>query len=366
VVFDAAHSSSSWTLPGVASLMTGLYTSSHGCWSGRSSLAAPIPTLAERLAAEGFDTGAVVSHVFLDRRYGLDRGFADYDDELVQETKAESHLAITSPRITDKALAWLEQRAGEGAPGRPWFLWVHYFDPHQEYRPHEGISEAFGLEQPSDLYDGEVAFTDRHVGRLLDGLDALGPAGETVVVVTSDHGEEFGDHGGSGHRVTLYEEVLRVPLMIRAPGAVPGRRAEVVSLVDLAPSALELLGLPPIEPSAGRSLVPLLTGRPRAPRPVLGELGLNVVMVESIVEANWKLVVDREEERVMLFDLARDPAEADDLAEAQPERVDELRALLAREVARGLRWGNEYGPAGELELSERDRARLRELGYVED
>ena len=366
VVFDAAYSSSSWTLPGIASLMTGLYSSTHGCWTGRSSLAPALPTLAERLAAAGADTGAIVSHVFLDRRYGLHQGFAEYDDELVAGTASESHLAVSSARLTDKALAWLERRAGEGE--RPWFLWVHYFDPHFVYTAHAGVSEAFGTGDDGDLYDGEIAFTDRHVGFLLDGLDELGLGEDTLVIVTADHGEEFGDHGGSKHRTTLYREVQRVPLLIRAPDCAPGRRADVVSLVDLAPTALELLGADPLEPAAGRSLVPLLRGEPVAPRPVLGELGWNVVTVESLVSGHWKLVIDRDEERepVQLFDLSSDPGEQRNLAGAEPARVEELRALLRDEVARGLRWGNEYGPAGELELSASDLERLRGLGYVED
>jgi arylsulfatase A-like enzyme len=364
VVFDAAYSSSSWTLPGIATLMTGLYTSTHGCWNGRSYLAPLFPTLAEQLAAGGLDTAAVVSHVFLDPRYGLDQGFGLYDDELVRETKRASHLAITSPQITDKAVRWLEARAGTN--GRPWFLWVHFFDPHLRYLAHEGVSEAFGSSDPEDLYDGEIAFTDLHLGRLLDRLDELGMRDSTLVIVTSDHGEEFGDHGGIGHRSTLYREVQRIPLVIRAPGVEPGRREEVVSLVDVSPTVLELLGGAALEPVAGRSLAPLLRGDALGVRPVLGELGGNQLWSRSIITGRWKLLIDYKKKLQQLFDLSNDSAERRDLAEHEPERVEELRDLLQTEIARALKWQKAYGSAGELDLSPADLEHLRDLGYVEN
>ena len=362
VVFDGAHSSSSWTLPGVASLMTGYYTSTHRCWNGRSSLAPSFATLAEALGEAGYRTGAVVSHVFLDPRYGLDQGFEDYDDELVHATKEDSHTAISSPAITDKALGWLAERGDE-----PWFLWVHYFDPHEVYQAHAGFSERFGVERPVDLYDGEIAFTDHHVGRLLDGLDELGLARSTIVALTSDHGEEFGDHGGTGHRATLHAEVQRVPLMIRAPDHAPRRDTSIVSLVDVAPTLLELTGSAPLPNTAGRSLAPLLRGASVAPTPVIGELGMNVVMHESVIAQDWKLIVDAVEERVLLFDLAADPTEQHDLSAAHPQRVEALRheLRLATEAATVL--GRAH-PAGDYvqPLTPRDLEALRNLGYVED
>jgi len=356
VVFDAAHSSSSWTLPGIATLMTGLYTSTHGCWNGRSYLPALIPTLAEQLTGEGFDTGAVVSHVFLDPRYGLHQGFGMYDDELVSKTKRKSHLAVTSPQIADKAIGWLEARAE--ADMRPWFLWLHFFDPHRRYLAHEGVSEAFGVDEPADRYDGEIAFSDLHLGRILDRLDALGMRDATLVIVTSD--------GGTGHRSTLYQEVQRVPLVIRAPGIEPGRRGEAVSLADIAPTVLELLGVAPLDSIAGRSLVPSLRGEALPDRPVVAELGGNLVWSRSIISGRWKLLVDYENERQQLFDLDSDPAEKRNLAESEPERVVELREQLQSEIARALKWQKAYGPTGALDLSPSDLEQLRELGYTEN
>lgn len=363
VVFDAAYASSSWTLPGVASIMTGLYTSTHGCWNGRSSLAPSYATLAEHLEQAGFATAAIVSHVFLDPRYGLDQGFADYDVELVGATKDASHLAITSAQITDKARARLAEFAAH--PDQRWFLWAHYFDPHEVYQAHTGLSEAFG-DEASDLYDGEIAFTDGHLGALFAQLDELGLAEQTLVIVTADHGEEFEEHGSTGHRQTLYEEVVRVPLIVRAPGCTPGRVAEVTSLVDITPTALELLGLPAAELSAGRSLAGALDGAPLDPGFALSELGANVVMWEAVTSGRWKLVLDRIEERALLFDLELDPGEQHDLAGEQPERVERLRAALRSEVTRAVEWAERFERSGEVPLSPRDLERLRELGYVED
>jgi arylsulfatase A-like enzyme len=235
------------------------------------------------------------------------------------------------------------------------------------YQEHAGFSERFGTEDPLDLYDGEVAFTDHHLGRLLERVRAPGLADSTIVVVTSDHGEEFGDHGGTGHRNHLHAEVQRVPLLVRAPGVGRRRVADAVSLVDVAPTVLELAGAPALEGAAGRSLVPLLRGAPLEPRPVLGELGANVVMHESVVVGDWKLIVDSVEERELLYDLAGDPAEVDDLRASEPARADELRAALRRLVAEAAARSKAY-PAGDtpLALTPRDLESLRQLGYVED
>jgi len=364
VVFDAAQSSSSWTLPGIASIMTSFYTSTHGCWNGRSRLAPSFETLAERLHAAGWRTGAVVNHVFLARDYGLDQGFEDYDDALVEQTKEASHLAITAPAVTEKGLAWLAAR-GERSD-EPWFLWVHYFDPHQDYQPHPGISEAFGETAPVDLYDGEIAFTDRYVGALLGGLRELGLERRTAVVVVADHGEEFEEHGRTGHRHGLFAEVQRVPLLIRAPGCAPRRVAEAVSLVDLEPTVLELLGLQAPDETAGRSLVPALEGRPLDSVPVLGELGFNTVTCESIVVDGWKLILDHGQEARLLFDHGADPVERFDVAADHPDRARRLEQELRRMVERSAGWRAGHPAVEELELTREYRQRLKDLGYVED
>jgi arylsulfatase A-like enzyme len=360
-LFLEARATTSWTLPSLASLMTSLHASSHGCWDFRSRLDGSFETLADLLYAAGFETAAIASHTFLGEAFGLQQGFAHYDTDLVRPNLKASHQAVTSPELTDRAVAWLRQRGGGAAR---WFLWVHYFDPHADYELHEGISEAFGTGTLHERYVGEVAFTDRAIGRLLEALEDLGLADETVVVVTADHGEEFGEHGGISHGRHLYREVLHVPLLVRAPGFPPGRAAGTVSLVDVLPTALELLGLPVPEGLQGRSLVPALRGEALAPRPALAELRLYAGQHgESLELDGWKLVRGRGREAPQLFDVRSDPGDERDVAAEHPEVVARLAGLLeaaVREAEAGGPTVRATAPLGAEELRS-----LRELGYIE-
>ena len=238
MVFEDAQSSAPWTLPSLASLMTGLPSAAHGCRSFYSSLAPSYGTLAEQLLAGGYDTAAVVSHVFLGRPYGLHQGFVHFDDELVLEM-TRSDEVISSVAVSDKGLAFLDAKAAAGEQ-EPWFLWLHYFDPHSVYQAHPDQVGTFGSKRPVDLYDGEIAFTDQHIGRVLSGLEGLGFDDDTVVVFTADHGEEFRDHGGVDHGHTLYQEQLHLPLIIRVPGEEPGRHPGMVRSIDLPATILDL------------------------------------------------------------------------------------------------------------------------------
>lgn len=376
VVFEDAQASTSWTLPSLASAMTGVYPSTHRCFSFRSRLDDSYATLAELLRAAGWTTGGIVSHVFLGERYGLHQGFDDYDQELVKADAEASHEQISSERISDKALAWLAARAA--APtDEPWFLFAHYFDPHGVYNAHPGVSEAFGTEEDLDLYDGEIAFTDRHLARLLSGLEEHGFAENTVVVFVADHGEEFGDHGLAKHGKTLHQEVLRVPLAIAVPGTAPRRVSQTVRVVDLAPTLLELLRVPPPPLAlAGRSLVPLLDGDSLEPRGALAELRLRAeYQADAYVTERWKLIVDRNPEHVevrpgmkltpafRLYDRASDPHEQHDVAAEHPEVVEELREALKLEVRAARELGATYREAREIEHTPEELDELRKLGY---
>ena len=364
VVFDEAWATTSWTLPSLASAMTSLYPSAHGAVSDGTKLRDEFTTLAERFGEAGFHTGGITSHIFLSRRFGLHQGFADYDEELVfayQERK-KSHLAISSPRLTEKAEAWLEARAAEGT-ARPWFLWLHYFDPHNKYRAHDGVSEAFGTEQPIDLYDGEIAFTDAHVGRVLAKLDELGFADDTAVVFMADHGEEFGDHGGIFHRRSLYQEVLRVPWMMRVPGVAPRRVGEPVSLVDLAPTVYELFDLAPPPGLLGRSLVPLLRGESLDPRQLVAELDDSKYVFDAIRDGRWKFVVDPRNYSYELYDLERDPAEQRDVAKENPEICAALLMALEERLAEAELAAEAITSDAAAELTQSDLRTIDDLGY---
>lgn len=373
VTFEEAHSSSSWTLPAFASLMTSLYSSTHGCTNTRTPLDDSFETLAERLSDEGFHTAGIVSHTFLGSRYGLHQGFEDYDESLVMEQTRDSHQAITSPRVTEKALKALD-RVADG--DKPWFVWVHYFDPHRKYLFHEGVSDPFvGPDRKDiDLYDGEIAFTDAHIGQLLRRLEQLGLADDTVVAFVSDHGEAFKEHGWIGHGKTLYRLVERVPFALRVPGVAPRRVSDPVSVVDFMPTVLELLDVQrPSTPMVGRSLVATMSGASPPERGLLMELRnrLRKVDVDAFLLDRWKLILEYPapydgDPIAMLFDWAADPREAHDLSSKHPEVVEDLTRRLQQTARIGRQLAKSFTASGELELSPEEIERLRQLGYVGD
>ncbi len=371
-VFDRAQSSSAWTLPSLASLMTSTYTSTHGCWNFRSRLDDGFTTLAELLAVEGYATGGVASHTFLASSYGLAQGFGHYDEELAPTKGAQAHNAITSSRVTDKGLAWIDHRArlarrAGDADAAPWFLWVHYFDPHYIYHEHAGVTERFGSEGDRVRYDGEIAHTDAQVGRLLAGLRERGLDDETVVVLTADHGEEFGDHGSKHHGRTLYREVLRVPLILAGPGIAAGRATEPVSVVDVLPTLLDLLDVPPPPLIKGRSMRRALEGESLAPRALLAELRLfDGYHADALIHGRWKAVVDADSGVARLFDLEADPGETRDLAADEPEQLANM--LQGIEVLResAAQDGRRFDVDEGLVLDDDELDTLRQLGYVDD
>ena len=361
-VFEHAHSSASWTLPSMVSLMTSLHPTTHRCQRDGARLPPSVETLAERLEEGGFHTGAITTHVYLTREHGLDQGFDDFDQDLVRENAPASHEQISSDKVARRARAWLNARAHEPRAGR-WFLWVHFFDPHQVYKPHPGITEALGSTD-RDLYDGEIAFTDRYVGDVLDALDELDLAGDTVVALAADHGEEFRDHGLRGHRNSLYEEVLRVPLLLRVPGARPRRIAEPVGTIDLAPTLLELLGAAPFDVSQGCSLVPLLEGREEDLPPLFAEIRRQGQKDwQSWIEGRWKLIHDLTHHRTLLFDLQADPAEQHDLAAERPDLVTAMDARMEDTIERSRKAASAFRAVDDLVLSPEELEQLRLLGY---
>lgn len=231
-------------------------------WPG---LAPAATTIAEVLRPQGFVTGAITNYWYFDPRRGMDQGFDEYDNE-----NARLHSAIpgagpaetsgsSAREQTDKAIAFVQRHAG-----KRWFLWVHYYDPHYAYEPHPG-GEAFGGGRV-DLYDGEIRFTDDQIGRLLAALRDRGDYDKTVVAVTGDHGEGFGEHGVDLHGYHLYAAQTRVPMIVRAPGLGPKRSETPAGHVDLLPTLANLAGVPAQSPllarAMGRSLVDVMAGAP--------------------------------------------------------------------------------------------------------
>ena len=387
VVFDSAWSTTTWTLPSHVSLLTALYPEVHGVTEDGLRMTADQLLLSEVLRSAGYRTAAFVSAPFLNRIYGFDQGFDLYDDVTIPlKRHRESHRGSTGAALHGAITRWL----GEGH-GEPFFLFLHYWDVHFDYEPppafvapfdpgyrgaaefrnfeknraiHPGMPEA-DLARLVALYDGEIAYTDHHLGLLFDELERLGKLEDSLVVVTGDHGDEFFEHGEKGHMKNLFETTLRVPLVVRFPGGAAGgtRVAEPVSLVDVGPTLLDALGVarPPV--FDGESLVDLAAGqRRRRPRPIFAGLYGRSWAVRS---GDLKLVrVERtgEPPSEALFDLAADPGEVEDLAPSRRDEARQLSDLLARWRRHAA--GQRREAARPFEKGEGLRETLESLGYL--
>ena len=324
VVFSKAVATAPSTLPAHTSILTGLYPHGHGARANSVfGVDATRPTLAEVLAAHGYDTAAFVSSFALDARFGLDRGFASYDDEMVHPSKFIGFAERRGDETTERAIAWLRSPRA-----RPYFLWVHYYDAHAGYDPPEPYAS-----RSANRYDGEIAFMDAQLGRLLDAAEAASRR-DPLVVVTADHGEALGEHGEATHAYLVQEGTLQIPWILRADGVLPrGRRIDArASQVDLMPTVLSLLG---VDAPAG------LHGSAwtRAPDPdravlaetVEGRMNFGWRRLSALYLGDTKLVSGA---RPALYDLARDPTESQDAAAANPEEVSRLESSL-RALRRG-------------------------------
>jgi arylsulfatase A-like enzyme/Flp pilus assembly protein TadD len=350
--FEQAIAPAPLTLPAHATLLTGLLPPHHGLrLNGAGRLPDGIETLAERLRAEGYRTGAFVGAFVLDRRFGLDQGFDLYDDEIPRgATSPRLEAERPASTVVDRALAWLAP-----ANPQPFFVWVHLYDAHAPYAPPEPFRTRFA-ERP---YEGEIAALDAQVGRLLAELERQGPADQTVVAVAGDHGEALGEHGEATHGLLLYESTLRVPLLLRGPGLVAGQVVrEPVSLADLAPTLAGLAGRP-LAPRDGRDLARvLLAGQPPAGADVYAETeyprSFGWAGLAALRRGEWKLISGPRPE---LYDLGADPAEAHDRSAEERRAAQDLASHLE-----SLRDGADPAPTAPADTE--TRARLASLGYV--
>ena len=345
VIFSNAVAVAPTTLPTHASILTGLYPLRHGARANSSFVLGPEQTtLAERLRRAGYATGAFVSAFVLDRRFGVYQGFEVYDDELPSAGDAISVAERSADRTTDRAVRWLE-RPHE----RPRFTWVHYYDAHAYWTPPSPFAELYPI-----AYDGEIAFVDSQIGRLLEAADA-----DTVVVVVGDHGEALGEHGEGTHGILVQDATLRIPLVVRAPGGLPSgvHVPTRVSQIDLVPSLLSLLGEPVPKGLDGRSFLQ----PPDPERAIYAEnleprLQYGWARLAALYRGPFKYVDGPSPE---LYELARDPLESDDLAAGSADRVESLRREMRAIQAVA---DDTLRPRNELEPEE--LRRLRVLGYV--
>ena len=362
VLFENVVAPSPWTLPSFATVFTSLHPTQHGAEGSRSALSEDIPTLATLLRANGYATGAIVNAPYLKGHHGVDRGFDFY-----YMTPPEGRAADGT---TTDALAWIDENCD-----RPFFMFAHYFDPHIPYEPPAPFDSIFdpeytgrikspynpkglprfrdrGFEQMESLsdadwnhirslYDGEIAFTDEAVGDLLRGLEERGLKDNTLIVFLSDHGEEFFEHHGFEHGHSLYDELVKVPMVFALPGVLPAGStiARQVRLLDVQPTVLEMLGITPWTEPEGVSVLPLMTGS-GGPAPAGASLlPTEIALSEAILYGDdrkslsaypWKLIYNIKKDEIALFNLAEDPGELTDLSGESIESLSLLEQTLYR------------------------------------
>jgi len=352
VVFEDVVAQVPVTLPSHASLLTGLVPPTHGVRDNtyfRLDLEAQ--TLAEVLKGQGYETAAFVSAFVLDSSFGLDQGFDVYDDEVAGEAEIAGTIAERRGELVTRSfVSWVEKRSSD----RPFFAWLHFFDPHLPYAPPSPYPAG---------YDGEIAYVDAQVGRVLETLEAKGLGKDTLVVVTSDHGESLGEHGEKSHGFFVYDATLRVPLILKSAASLPAgeRIATPVRTIDIFPTVLEALDVPVPDESQGRSLLSLVKGEATEPAPAyaecyVSELNFRWAPLVALRERGYKYI---EAPRPELYDLSADPGETRNLFEADPGRARQMRSRLADLVA--------ALPASLSSRSQPDPetiARLRSLGYA--
>jgi arylsulfatase A-like enzyme len=352
ILYADAVSPVPMTLPAHASILTGLDPRNHGVrHNGQYRLDDSATTLAEVLAENGYETAAFVSGFVLDSRYGLSQGFEHYDDQ-IDPLPGQPFSGLgerSAGRVTDAALAWFKSRVAE----RPLFLWVHYYDPHAEYRPPEEFREG-------DPYDGEIAYMDSQIARLIEAIET---AGEPVLVIAAgDHGEAFGEHSEYGHSRLLYETTQRVPLLLWSPGSIPGGgivNDAVVGLVDVFPTVLDLLDIPAPDGIDG---VSLRLARERKDRALYLEtlapfLDNGWSPLQALRRHGDKYILAPKEE---YYDLGRDPGELRNLYR------DGDTTPLASDLA--ARLGGDPSPGAIAESAAKPDSealkKLQALGYL--
>jgi len=347
VLFERAITAAPLTLPAHVSLLTGRYPFDHGVRNnGNFALGDRVPTIAGALHAAGYRTAAFVSAFVLDRRYGLARGFDRYDDRFELERRGADTTAAAS--------AWLGETAGDS---RPFFVWLHLYDPHDPYDPPAPYRTAFA----DRLYDGEIAYDDDVIGTVLERLRGLGVDRTTIVAVAGDHGESLGEHGEATHGLFVYESAIRIPMIISGAEVPNGRRiSALVRGIDLAPTLLDLLRVPPLDGAQGRSLMSAVAGRGAGPGEAYSEtyfpqLYMNWAPLRSIQDERWKFIDAPAPE---LYDLANDARELTNLAARDASRTAALRRAFD-----GVTGGSE-GSIAPTRVDRETAQKLAALGYI--
>jgi arylsulfatase A-like enzyme len=402
VVFTSCRSQAPWTVPSVASILTGWHpvgvkaqppAGAPRMAPSKLAIPAEATTLAESFAANGWSTAAFIANPWLAPELGFHRGF-----EHVEDTNS-GLPADDDEKVFKRAGEWLIEQGGR----RPWFAYVHLMGVHGPYDAPiadvEAVSGAPGLGESRALtaaereaipkyllkadwatgpaaedlrtwrvrYAAGVRRLDRQLAAFIESLDTAGALDGAIVVLTSDHGEELAEHGGWDHGLSLYEHQLRVPLVVRVPGAEGRRIEEPVELVDLAPTLRAMAGVPAAELTAGVDLSTLLdTGDPQSDAATVLASGVKYLPnMHTVIDGRFKLIENLSTGGVAVFDLVADPDEQHNLANDDPQRTVELRNLLRTELDARVDL-TQIPPPVQPEVSEERRRMLEELGYVEE
>ena len=352
--YARALTASPLTLPAHASLLTGLDPPAHGLLdNGTATLHPSVPTLATILSARGYSCAAFVSSRVLDRRFGLDPGFGLYDDFMAAEQVGEyGYPERDAGSVTASAISWLN-----GIPkSQPYFLWVHYYDPHAPYEP---PAQWQGSTTTAN-YAGEIAYMDQEIGRLLSALP--GEDQEVVIAVVGDHGESLGEHGERTHGIFLYRASLEVPLILAGPGVPAGEVVEeVVATRRLMATLLRLLGAGDTAQNPGTSLPGLpAVGEPAPPEPVYSATWMPANTygwspLRAVTDQRWRLILAPRPE---LYDFRADPEELDNLIDAHPQESEQLGQVLV-----AIEEDRKAYATGESPADPELLAALRSLGY---
>ncbi len=403
--FLNAQAPSPWTLPSHATLLTGQPPEIHGAYRHDLALNDRAVTLAESIRDLGYRTAGFVSGPFLRSMYGFDQGFDVYDESTVG-TPDTVRRAATSPNIERLATEWIG-RSLRKHPDTPFFVFLHMWDPHHDHLPPPRLRAEFDpgydgpaaevhvesdrvwagmprrdLEHVISMYDAEIRFTDEHIGRIIDFLRTHGVLDDTIVVVTSDHGEEFFEHGDKTHAKSLFEEVLRIPLIVRYPRSVSAgtKITQQVRLMDvprtvlgLAGSDVSAIGTNVASPHRDHDLSPWITGaRDLDTFPELLAFGQTTTngILNSARNNDLKVIVERPHgrgrgrERVLVYDLSTDRGEVDNLWPEAISRRD-VRQLMAEATGWKRILKKNALPPTPFDLEKDQVERLRALGYVE-
>jgi arylsulfatase A-like enzyme len=357
VRFENTISQSSWTKTSVASLLTSLHPEAHGVRGAKDVLSNSFQTLPEALKSQGYETFALHGNPWLEERFGFKQGF---DQFLFTHWYKDT---FDAQRVNERALQWLDDR-----PKKPFFLYLHYMDVHSPWRPPASF-DLFGPTQ-LDKYDGSILYLDARLNELHAELKKRRLTDDTWIIVTSDHGEEFGEHGNQkfGHGLTLYQEVLRVLLIFHHPDAPSGKRlSRQVRLIDVAPTILDLLGISVPKDMEGLSLREnILAAAPGEDLEAVSQVGLNDVAPDrdlfAVTTPKFKYILDFKTGAEELYDLRADPGETRNLAASSPAAARVLKEKAER--FRRIETGKRIGIVPETEIDQELREQLRSLGYL--